>query len=86
MIGQGSLLSLGPALSRRGFSFAWICALMLVMDPDLENVIRQALADARSAGRDHLGQTELAVQMVMQARPDLTASEALAAVSRVGWS
>ena len=56
---------------------------MLVMDPDLENVIRQALADARAAGRDHLGQTELAVQMVLQARPDMTASDALTAVDRV---
>jgi hypothetical protein len=25
------------------------------MDPDLENVIRQALADAQAAGRDHVG-------------------------------
>ncbi len=74
----------GKALpGRRGFSFAKIRALMLVMDPDLENVIRQALADARSAGRDHLGQTELAVQMVLQARPDMTASDALTAVNRV---
>ncbi len=56
---------------------------MLAMDPDLENVIRQALADARITGRDHLGQTELAIQMVLQARPDMTASEALAAVNRV---
>ena len=31
------------------------------MDPDLENVIRQALTDALAAGKDHLGQTELAV-------------------------
>jgi hypothetical protein len=56
---------------------------MLAMDPDLENVIRQTLADARSAGRDHLGQTELAIQMVLQARPGMTTSEALAAVNRV---
>ena len=32
------------------------------MDPDLENVIRQALEDAQAAGKDHLSQTELAVQ------------------------
>ncbi len=51
------------------------------MDPDLENVIRQALADAMAAGRDHLSQTELAVQAVQRARPDMTASEALAAVN-----
>ncbi len=50
------------------------------MDPDLENVIRQALGDALAAGKDHLGQTELAVQAVQRARPDMTASDALAAV------
>ncbi len=51
------------------------------MDPDLENVIRQALTDAQAAGKDHMGQTELAVQAVQQARPDMTASDALAAVN-----
>ncbi len=50
------------------------------MDPDLENVIRQALADAESAGRDYLSQTEDAVRVVCQARPDMTASEARAAM------
>ncbi len=50
------------------------------MDPDLENVIRQALGDALEAGRDHLSQTELAVRAVQRARPDMTASDALAAV------
>ena len=53
------------------------------MDPDLENVVRQALADARAAGRDYLTQTELAVRAVCQARPDMTASEALSAVELV---
>ncbi len=51
------------------------------MDPDLESVIRQALGDALAAGRDHLSQTELAVQAVQRARPDMTASDALAAVN-----
>ncbi len=51
------------------------------MDLDLENVIRQALGDARAAGRDHTGQTVLAVQAVQRARPDMTASDALAAVN-----
>ena len=51
------------------------------MDPDLENVIRQALEIAKAAGKDHLSQTELAVRAVQQARPDMTASEALAAVN-----
>ncbi len=51
------------------------------MDPDLENVIRQALGDALAAGKDHLSQTEFAVRAVQQARPDMTASDALAAVN-----
>ncbi len=53
------------------------------MDPDLEKVIRQALADAKDAGKDYLSQTELAVRAVQQARPDMTASDALAAVNLV---
>jgi hypothetical protein len=56
------------------------------MDPDLENVIRQALADAKAVGRDHIGQTEEAVRAVLQARPDMTASEALTAVNLVRQS
>ncbi len=32
------------------------------MDPDLENVIRQALGVAKTAGRDDMGQTMIAVQ------------------------
>ena len=54
------------------------------MDPDLENVIRQALADAKAAGKDHLSQTELAVRAVLCARFDMTASEALTAVG-LAW-
>ncbi len=50
-------------------------------DPDLENVIRQALTDAKAAGKDYLSQTEEAVRTVRQARPDMTASDALAAVN-----
>ncbi len=53
------------------------------MDPDLENVIRQTLGDAQAAGKDHLSQTELAVRAVLRARPDMTASDALAAVNLV---
>ncbi len=51
------------------------------MDPDLENVIRQAFADAEAAGRDRVAQTEQAVGAVLQARPDMTASDALTAVN-----
>ncbi len=52
------------------------------MDPDLENVIRQALADALAASKDHMSRAVLAVRAVQRARPDLTASDLLAAVSR----
>ncbi len=54
-----------------------------LMDPDLENVIRQALADSQAAGRDYFAQTETAVRAVLQARPDMTASDALVAVNSV---
>ncbi len=50
------------------------------MDPDLETVIRQALGVAKAAGKDDMGQTMIAVQAVQQARPDMTAADALAAV------
>ncbi len=53
------------------------------MDMDLENVIWQALRDALAAGKDHMGQTVLAVQAVLQVRPDMTSSEALVAVNLV---
>ncbi len=55
------------------------------MDSDLENVIRQALTDAKAAGKDYLSQTELAVRAVQRVRPDMTASDALAAVNIVRW-
>lgn len=49
-------------------------------EEDLKHVIQQALEDARNRGRDYLGQTELAVRAVRQVRPDMNASDALAAV------
>ncbi len=49
-------------------------------DDDLKHVIEQALDDARSRGRDYFGQIELAVRAVRQVRPDMNASDALAAV------
>ena len=67
----------------QGFSFGAGCALMAGMDPDLETVIRQALGVAKAAGKDDMGQTMLAVQAVQRARPDMTAADALAAVSLV---
>ncbi len=53
------------------------------MDPDLENVIRQTLGDALAAGKAHMDQTWLAIQAVQRARPDMTVSDALAAVHLV---
>ncbi len=46
------------------------------MDPDLETVIRQALEDARAAGKDQSTQTKAAVRAVLKVRPDMTVSEA----------
>ncbi len=51
------------------------------MDPDLANVIRQALAHAKAAGKDYLSQTEEAIRTVRQAPPNMTASDALVAVN-----
>jgi hypothetical protein len=53
-------------------------------DGVLEWIIRFALEEARAKGRDHLTQTELAVRAVCEAQPDMTASEALAAIEMVG--
>jgi len=53
------------------------------MNPDLDNVIRQAIGDAHAAGIDHIGQTVVAVQAVQLARPDMTAADAVAAVNRM---
>ncbi len=53
------------------------------MELDLDTVIRQALADAHAAGRDHLTQTEEAVRAVLKVRPDMPAPEALTAVELV---
>ncbi len=49
----------------------------------LECFIRRTLEEAWAKGRDHLTQTELAVRAVCEARPDMTASEALATVELV---
>jgi hypothetical protein len=53
------------------------------MDPDLENIIQQALKDAQAAGKDHINQTWLALQAVQRARPDMNPSEALTAVKMI---
>ena len=53
------------------------------MDQSLERITRRVLEEARAKGRDHITQTELAVRAVCEARPDMTASDALAAVELV---
>ncbi len=72
-----------PRSSRAGLFFCHRLRSHIRMDPDLENVIRQALGDTLAAGKDHMVQTMLAVQAVQQARPDMTAADALAAVHLV---
>jgi len=53
------------------------------MDKSVERIICRVLEEARAKGRDHLIHTKLAVRAVCQARPDMTASDALAAVNMV---
>ena len=53
------------------------------MDPDLEIVIRQALEDARAAGKDYFTQTREIVRAVLKARPDMTVFEAWRKVEAV---
>ncbi len=53
------------------------------MDKSIEHVVHRVIVEAREKGRDHLAQTEEAVRAVREARPDLTASEILAAVRRL---
>ena len=53
------------------------------MDESLERVIRQALEETRTTGRDYLTQTELAVRVVREVRPDMTASEVRTAAELV---
>ncbi len=53
------------------------------MDKSIDRIIRRVLQEARAKGRDHLTQTELTVRAVCPARPDMTASDALAAVEMV---
>ncbi len=46
------------------------------MDPDLETVIRKAMADARAAGKAYCTETREAVRAVLKVCPDMTVSEA----------
>jgi hypothetical protein len=53
------------------------------MDKTLEEAIRKALKEAKAAGADYITQTGLAVRAARAARPDMTASDALAWVRMV---
>jgi hypothetical protein len=53
------------------------------MDTSLDRTILRILEDAHARGRDHLIQTELAVRAVCEARPEMTAWDALASMNRV---
>ncbi len=52
-------------------------------DEPLERIIRRAQEEARAKGRDELTQTQATIEAARQVRPDMTASEALAAVRRL---
>ncbi len=47
-------------------------------DDDLTGIIAQALADAREKGLEDVDQTGHAVRVVLAARPDMAASDAMA--------
>ncbi len=56
------------------------------MDEDLQRIIRHVLEDARARGKGYASEpmlTLLAVRAVREARPDMTASEALVAINVV---
>ncbi len=51
------------------------------MESNLKAIVRPDLAEARVAGKNHLTQTEEVVRAVLQAFPDMTASDELAQVN-----
>ncbi len=53
-----------------------------MIDDDLIRIIAQALAEARESGLEDVDQTGHAVRVLLAARPDLTASDALRVVNR----
>ncbi len=55
------------------------------MDEDLEKIIRGALDEAQTAGRDVKGQTDHAAAAIRDLRPDLSAHDALNAINIVHW-
>ena len=53
------------------------------MDEDLANIIRTAIAEAKTAGRDDSGQTENAMRKVLGLRPDMTNTDVRNAINLV---
>ncbi len=53
------------------------------MDEELANIIRRALDEAKATGRDDTGQTEHALRIVRELRPDMTGTDALNAINLV---
>ncbi len=53
------------------------------MDEDLANIIRTALDEAKTAGRDDSSQTEYAVGKVLELRHDMTDTDVRNAINLV---
>lgn len=53
------------------------------MDEDLANIIRTALDEAKTAGRDDTGQTEHATKRVLELRHDMTDTDIRNAINLV---
>jgi hypothetical protein len=68
---------------RQGLSFCPAWRFHADMDDDLRRIIHRALENACARDADYLVQTEQAVRAVHEARPDMTASDALAAATLV---
>ena len=57
-----------------------ICTIMVRKFCGQERVIRRTILDAKLSGKDYPTQNEVAAHTVRRIRPDMTASEAVAAV------
>jgi hypothetical protein len=53
------------------------------MDEDLANIIRRALDEAKTAGRDDNGQTEYATKRVLELRHDMSDTDIRNAINLV---
>jgi hypothetical protein len=53
------------------------------MDEDLANIIRTALDEAKTRGRDDSGQTEYAMRKALELRPDMTDTDVRNAINLV---